>query len=443
MEASAELTLHFRRAGWLPASDAELIKWIKDVVAEITVGKRKAEPLLPVIQELQTLIETNSELYMGFNQMFEQQPQSVLPQSSLLSQATSVLTKPFSSSAQPLPALATLIPDYQTLLKILNKIIQEAPFYGPIGPPMYMVLNAAMNTQGGFTTFLNTELNAQFKLMFDVWAKFLESPDSRYVLTSQPEGWFSSPALTALTENFDGLTFEQIFVCDPSDQYWGYSSWDHFFVRTFQPNVRTLQAGDNPNIINAACESQLYNLATNVQERDTFWLKGEPYSLLDMLNQDELAPQFLGGTVFQGFLSVTGYHRWHAPVTGVVRKIVTVPGTYFAQSPATLGETDNPYLRSLAFITALTTRMLMFIESDNPSVGLMCFIAVGMTEVSSCEATVKVGDRVTRGDELGMFHFGGSTHVLVFRPQTKLQFFDNVDSPGDMVQVRGAIAGVQ
>ncbi|KAJ7642834.1 phosphatidylserine decarboxylase-domain-containing protein [Mycena rosella] len=387
--SSPQMINAFQRAGWLPLSEADLIKWVKGVVIE--VSKRDA-PLLPVVQNFQTLIETNSELYMGFNQMFEQQPPSSL---------------------------------------IFNKIIQEAPFYGPIGPPFYMVLSAAMNTQGGFTTFLSNQLNA-----IPCVARI------RSVLTNNPGGWFSSPALKAMTDNFDGLPFEQIFVSDPSAQYWGYKSWDDFFVRTLQPGIRTLQAAENPNVINAACESQLYNISKKVQERDTFWIKGEPYSLLDMLNQDEAAPQFMGGTVFQGFLSVTGYHRWHAPVTGVVRKVVKVPGTYFCQSPATLGETDNPYLRSLAFITSLATRMLIFIKSENERIGLMCFIAVGMTEVSTCEATVKEGDRVERGDELGMFHFGGSTHVLIFRPEANVKFFDGVDNPGSMVEVRAAIGGV-
>ena len=27
-----------------------------------------------------------------------------------------------------------------------------------------------------------------------------------------------------------------------------------------------------------------------------------------------------------------------------------------------------------------------------------------------------------RGDQLGMFHFGGSPHVLLFRPEVKLEF---------------------
>ena len=307
-----------------------------------------------------------------------------------------------------------------------------------------------MNNEGGFTAFLSTELNRQFKQMFTFWAKFLSSPASRNVLTTDPGGWFSKAALTAMGEHFDGLTFDQTFNCDPTLPFKGFRSWDDFFNRTFRPNVRTLEAPAQPNIINGACESSLYNIAKNVNERDTFWLKGEPYSLMHMLNHDPTyAQQFVGGTVFQGFLAVTGYHRWHSPVTGIIRKIVQVQGTYFVQSPALLGEPSMlidsdlpPYLRSLAFITAITTRALIFIQSDNPLIGLMCFIAIGMTEVSTCEVTVRENTRITRGDQLGMFHFGGSSHCLVFRRQTNILFFDGYNKPGDHVKVRAAIAGV-
>jgi phosphatidylserine decarboxylase len=171
-----------------------------------------------------------------------------------------------------------------------------------------------------------------------------------------------------------------------------------------------------------------------VKETDQFWIKGEPYSLHHMLNNDEYASQFTGGSVLQGFLQVTGYHRWHAPIEGTIKKIVTVPGTYFVQSPTLLNSPpdENPCLFSLGFITSLTARMLIFIESSNPTIGLMCFIAVGMTEVSTCEATVQVGQIVKRGDELGMFHFGGSSHCLIFQK-------------GAAVKVRSAIgvAGAQ
>jgi phosphatidylserine decarboxylase len=352
----------------------------------------------------------------------------------------------------PSPAL-TQPRDYEALLSLFNYIIQRAPSYGDIGPPIYMVIAQAMNTRGGFTAFLSVQLNRQFKRMFDVWAAFLSSEESRHVLHAGEGGWFSQSALEAMEEEYD-QGFADIFVCDPEAAYWGFTSWDDFFNRTFRPGVRPLEFGDNPDIINGACESKLYNIARNVQERDMFWIKGEPYSLMHMLNHDpEYAQQFKDGTVFQGFLEVIGYHRWHSPVTGTIKKIVQVEGTYFVQSPALLGEPTMlegraadppppPFLRSLAFITAITTRALIFIESDNPLIGLMCFIAIGMTEVSTCGVTVVENQRITRGDQLGMFHFGGSSHALVFRAGTNITFFDDYSTPGQHVRVRAAIAGV-
>jgi phosphatidylserine decarboxylase len=54
----------------------------------------------------------------------------------------------------------------------------------------------------------------------------------------------------------------------------------------------------------------------------------------------------------------------------------------------------------------------------------MCVVAVGMAEVSSCEITAKEGDAIEKGQELGMFHFGGSTHCLLFRRGVDLEFVD-------------------
>ena len=115
------------------------------------------------------------------------------------------------------------------------------------------------------------------------------------------------------------------------------------------------------------------------------------------------------------------------PNYGKIVKIVHVPGTYYAESPAlSFVNTDGPDPAapnlSQGFITAVAARGLIFMEADNPKIGLMCFIAVGMAEVSTFEATVKVNEHVNKGDKLGMFHFGESTHCLVFCPETKVVF---------------------
>jgi phosphatidylserine decarboxylase len=283
--------------------------------------------------------------------------------------------------------------------------------------------------------------------MFESWADYLNSFNSTDVLHKDKDGWFSADALQKLVQDFknesgETMKFEEIFNCDPSDPTYGYKSFDDFFNRTLKTGIRPVQFPDHDDVINAACEAVYYSHTFSAKPMDEFWIKGEPYSLNHMLNNDpDYAESFEGGTVYQGFLQVTGYHRWHSPVTGVIKKIITVPGTYFAQSPAVLGEKENPYVRSLAFITSITTRMLIFIESDNPSIGLMCFIAIGMTEISTCEATAREGQRVTRGDEIGMFHFGGSSNVLAFRPETKLTFFNEaIPTKYANVGIRTALA---
>ncbi|MGZ4627955.1 phosphatidylserine decarboxylase, partial [Oryzihumus sp.] len=43
-------------------------------------------------------------------------------------------------------------------------------------------------------------------------------------------------------------------------------------------------------------------------------------SVLRLAN-DESADQFVGGTVYQAFLSATNYHRWHAPVAGTRARV--------------------------------------------------------------------------------------------------------------------------
>jgi phosphatidylserine decarboxylase len=270
---------------------------------------------------------------------------------------------------------------------------------------------------------LNPKVNAQFKNMFDVWTSFLTSPESRYVLTTENDGWFGPAASIAMPN------FVETFVSNPTAPFYGFTSWDDFFTRQFRPGVRPVEAADDNRIVNNACESTVYCIAHDVKAHDKFWLKGQPYSLYHMLDNDALAHQFVGGTIYQAFLSAIKYHRWHSPVDGTVVKTVSIPGTYYAGSPAMVFPNPDPSAttESQAFLTAVATRALIFIQADNPSIGLMCFIAVGMAEVSTCEITVRQGQRLKKGDQMGMFHFGGSTHCLVFRPETKIAF--NPDYP--------------
>jgi phosphatidylserine decarboxylase len=287
-----------------------------------------------------------------------------------------------------------------------------------------------MATQAGMMAFTDERVNNQFKKMFQIWSTFLVSPASCYALTDAPNGWFSPGALEAMPD------FVNLYKCDPSATHYAFKSWDDFFTRQFRDGVRPITSPDDDSVINSACESSVYRIAYDIKAVDTFWIKSQPYSVNTMLNGDPFASQFVGGTVYQAFLGPTYYHRWHSPVNGKVVKTVLVPGLYYAQAPAMgflepedLGD-GNPEVslnfdpdpnvpsRSQSFVTTTATRALMFIEADNPKIGLMCLMAVGMAEVSTCEITVKEGQRIRKGDEMGMFHFGGSTYCMLFRPAT-------------------------
>ncbi|KAI6876643.1 hypothetical protein KC338_g250 [Hortaea werneckii] len=156
-----------------------------------------------------------------------------------------------------------------------------------------------------------------------------------------------------------------------------------------------------------------------------------PSNLTNMLNFHPLANTFVGGTVYQAYLSTLSYHRWHAPVSGRIVHIENVPGTYYSGNLFTgLAETsytgqapdDSAPNYSQPYISAVATRGIVYIQARNPAIGLMAIVFVGMGEVSSCEFTVDVGQEVNKGDQLGMFHFGGSTHVMVFQPGVELDF---------------------
>lgn len=244
--------------------------------------------------------------------------------------------------------------------------------------------------------------------------------------------------------------FEEMFICDPSAPHYGYKSWDDFFTRQLRPDARPLAEPDDDAVVVNACESKVYNLAHDVKLRDKFFVKGQPYSIIDMLGFDALAQGFAGGTVYQAFLSALSYHRWHAPVSGTVRRAFVQEGTYFSEplfegtgDPTTHGEIDVKGLGlAQGYLSSLATRAIIFIEADNTDIGLMAFVGIGMDEVSTCDITVKEGEKVKKGDQLGMFHFGGSSHCLVFRKGVKLEGFPEVGRQ-ENVPVRGKLAIVK
>ena len=369
--------------------------------------RQEAESLSPVVNDFKLLIEGDPELYMLFNEMFEQSNQA--------------------AAKYDYTEEASQIKNYHQMLFFLNRQLTRAPEFNltaQVGTPINDALVGVMGTPVGAVAFLNPKINQQLKKILQEWEAFLISPDSRYVLSDDPiTGWFGANALKAMPG------FEKDFQCDPNAPYYGFNSWDDFFTRQLRKGARPVANPEDDTVIANACESAPYNLKTNVQLKDKFWIKGQPYSLIHMLDNDPCAEQFVGGTVYQAFLSALSYHRWHTPISGKIVKTRLIDGSYYAANPTLGFDPDSPN-GSQGYLTAVAARALILIEADNPDIGLMGLLFVGMAEVSSNEITVYEGQHVKKGDQLGMFHFGGSTYCMIFRPGVKLDFDLRGQTPG-------------
>lgn len=390
---------------WMPKDQETLSFWLAKMMDKAEKFEQSEEPLLPVVQEFKDFIEHDAKAYMFFHQMFDE------------------VSKKQTLSPVGLPQVR----DYQHLLRLINVIMTHAPEFnesGLVGCPFNAIFNWSMATEGGYAGFLSDQVNFHLKKILDEWAVFLQSPASCYVLNDDPEtGWFGESAMKAMPN------FAETFECDPNKPYYGFTSWDNFFTRKFRDGMRPIASPEDDNVIINACESAPYRLAKNVKARDQFWLKAQPYALQFMLDNDPMAEKLAGGTVYQAFLSALSYHRWHAPVSGRIVKTKIVEGTYYSEALSVPYDPSGPDL-SQPYIAEIATRGLIFIEADNPKIGLMCFVAIGMAEVSTCDIRVFEGQHVKKGDELGMFHFGGSTHCLVFGPQVDLEFDLRGQTPG-------------
>lgn len=380
-----------RRAGWLPAEQDDLEAWLAGHRERVQSRGEQVE-LHPVLVEFRDLLNREPVLRMYVERMIAEVPS----------------TKPYSKRH---------LESSEQLLRLINEVLTMAPEFGDnaVTLPLNAILDWAMGTPAGFAAFRDPRINAILKKILTVWCEFLSRRDSLYVLNESPSGWKSEEAVQAVGMG----QYEH----DPEDAHWGFGSWNDFFTRRFKEGERPVAAPDDDKVIVSACESTPYGISTDVKRQDRFWIKSQPYSLADMLANDDSVDHFVGGTVYQAFLSATNYHRWHSPVAGTIVRAFVQEGTYYSEADSEGADAVEP-TNSQSYMAHVATRAIFIIDADDPVIGAMAFVAIGMSEVSSCliDAKMTPGYHVGKGEELGFFQFGGSTHCLVFRPGAIAEF---------------------
>lgn len=180
-----------------------------------------------------------------------------------------------------------------------------------------------------------------------------------------------------------------------------YGTFNEFFYRTLRPGARPIAPGDDVAVLPADGRHLAYQ---DVDAADGFYIKGKKFTLAALLGSDELAREFAGGSMLISRLCPVDYHRFHFPVAGTPGEARLVNGWLYSVSPLAL-RVNPGYLVE-------NKRMVTLIESGR--FGRVAQLEVGATMVGSILQSYAPGRPVAKGDEKGMFAFGGSCVITLF-----------------------------
>jgi phosphatidylserine decarboxylase len=100
------------------------------------------------------------------------------------------------------------------------------------------------------------------------------------------------------------------------------------------------------------------------------------------------------------------YHRFHFPVAGKPGEPRLINGWLYSVSPVALRQ-------NLAYLWE-NKRMITLV--DSPVFGQVAVCEIGATMVGSIFQSFLPGRPVAKGEEKGLFKFGGSCVVTIFQP---------------------------
>jgi phosphatidylserine decarboxylase len=225
-------------------------------------------------------------------------------------------------------------------------------------------------------------------------------------------GGLSRAAVAAYTRWF-GVELADV---DPDQLERGFASFDAFFTRNLRHGAR--EVDKRPGILVSPCDGRLREVA-EVEAQGVVVAKGHAYAIGELIGDSALAERFVGGLQAVIYLHPRDYHRVHAPISGVSRRIVLIPGRLLPVNDAGIAREPRLF--------AVNERQVHILETDHGTVAVVLVAAFGVGHMSCPyrQVTAHPSDEtvldlepppfLAKGDELGVFHLG-STVVLLTEP---------------------------
>lgn len=208
-----------------------------------------------------------------------------------------------------------------------------------------------------------------------------------YLMDSSPSRWFIRIFIKRNNINMD--EYKQV----------KYKSFNDFFTREIKRELRPFPA----NEYDLAAPSDGKLTAYPITKDSIFHIKNSAYSVSSLLQNDKLAKEFMNGVCLIFRLEPDDYHRYNYIDDGEILSCQKINGVL---------HTVRPISQQRYKIYTENAREYTVIQTKNFSKVIQ--MEVGALLVGRI-VNQSVGRTVKRGDEKGMFEFGGSTIVMLFQ----------------------------
>lgn len=240
------------------------------------------------------------------------------------------------------------------------------------------------------------------KLLYGTWLGRLFSALIALPFFSRFYGWLqdrpaSSKKVLPFIEDFE-IDMDDFLIEDGRSPEDPFSTFNQFFTRRLSEGARPFAEGaDFP----APCDAR-YFAYSELNDEVTIPVKGSKFKASALLKNEEWQGHFENGPGFIARLCPVDYHRFHFPDEGEVLATWRVPGALHSVNPWALAFRDDIFMVNEREVTILQTK----------NFGKLAYIEVGATCVGKIQQNYS-GTTFARGDEKGMFLFGGSTVIVI------------------------------
>lgn len=289
--------------------------------------------------------------------------------------------------------LSPIVPDLHPTPTATLKQVAILPWVTSVRPPLFQRLLL----QEDLNFLLTNRIPRRFATRFMGWYSKLEVP------------WLRDVSLRLWR-----LFSPDLDLTEAKPAAW--KSLHDVFIRELRPGARPVD--DDPCTVTSPCDA-IVGKHGRLSGITAIQAKGFPYSLRDLLGDDELVERHRDGLFVTLRLRSSMYHRFHAPCDGRLDRVVYVSGDTWNVNPIALQRIERLFCKNERAVLDLRLR-----GNSGAAITLVPVAAILVASIKMhclpevldlryrgpnpipCDATFQ------KGDELGWFQHGST--ILMF-----------------------------